>query len=318
METDKRNGVLNSFEATDVKIEPKFSYRFFVFFSFRLNIFEYICKKKIDNFTSFRKHEMRFKLYLSIDKHAFGDRLPFNYQYELSAVIYKILASADQAFAQWLHDNGFTADKKIFKLFSFSRLQIPQYRTEGRFLKILSDTAEWYLSFLPERSTQDFIQGVFREQQFELGNRQARIRCRVQSIEMLPLPQFTEHMSFRTLSPMCLTLKRENGTDEYVAPDHPMAKELIRQNLLDKYKASTGNDFADKNFAFDFAITNQPRSSLITIKADTPQESKIRAFSCDFQLTAPVELMKICYDCGIGSKNSLGFGMVGEIIRKKV
>ena len=110
-ETDKKNGVLNSFEATDVKIEPKFSYRFFVFFSFRLNIFEYICKKKIDNFISFRKHEMRFKLYLSIDKHGFGDRLPFNYQYELSAVIYKILASADQAFAQWLHDNGFTADK---------------------------------------------------------------------------------------------------------------------------------------------------------------------------------------------------------------
>jgi len=261
---------------------------------------------------------MRFKLHLNIDKHTFGDRLPFNYQYELSAVIYKILASADQAFAEWLHDNGFAADKKVFKLFSFSRLQIPQYRTEGRFMKILSDTAEWYLSFLPERSTQEFIQGVFREQQFDLGNRQAHICCRVQSIEMLPLPQFTEQMSFRTLSPMCLTLKRENGTDEYVAPDHPMAKELIRQNLLDKYKASTGKDFPDKNFAFDFAVTNQPRSSLITIKADTPQESKIRAFSCDFQLTAPVELMKICYDCGIGSKNSLGFGMVEDRKEKKI
>ena len=274
-------------------------------------------QKKIDNFISFRKHEMRFKLYLNIDKHTFGNRLPFNYQYELSAVIYKILASADQAFAEWLHDNGFVADKKVFKLFSFSRLQIPQYRTEGSFMKILSDTAEWYLSFLPERSTQEFIQGVFREQQFELGNRQARIRCRVQSIEMLPLPQFTEQMSFRTLSPMCVTLKRENGTDEYVAPDHPMAKELIRQNLLDKYKASTGNDFSNTDFPFDFKVINQPRSSLVTIKADTPQESKIRAFSCNFHLTAPVELMKICYDCGIGSKNSLGFGMVEEMKNEK-
>jgi len=267
-------------------------------------------QKKIDNFISFRKHGMRFKLYLSIDKHTFGNRLPFNYQYELSAVIYKILAGANQAFAEWLHDNGFVSDKKIFKLFSFSRLQIPQYRMEGSFLKILSDTAEWYLSFLPERSTQEFIQGVFREQQFELGNRQARIRCRVQSIEMLSLPLFTEQMSFRTLSPMCLTLKRENGTDEYVAPDHPMAKELIRQNLLDKYKAFTGNDFPNHDAVFDFKVTNQPRSSLVTIKADTPQESKIRAFGCNFQLTAPVELMKICYDCGIGSKNSMGFGMV--------
>ena len=114
---------------------------------------------------------MRFKLFLSIDKRPFGNRLPFNYPYELSAVIYKILANADHAFAEWLHDNGFEADKKVFKLFSFSRLQIPQYRVEGNLLNILSDSAEWYLSFLPERSTQEFFLGVFREQQFELGNR---------------------------------------------------------------------------------------------------------------------------------------------------
>ncbi|MBP8967091.1 MAG: CRISPR-associated endoribonuclease Cas6 [Paludibacteraceae bacterium] len=255
---------------------------------------------------------MRFKITLNIDKNTFDNRLPFNYQYELSAVIYKILAHADHAFAEWLHDNGFAADKKIFKLFSFSRLQIPLYRTEGSFMKILSDTATWYLSFLPERSTQEFIQGIFKEQQFELGNRQARIRCRVQSIELMPSPAFSEPMSFRTLSPMCLTLKRENGTDEYVAPTHPMARELILQNLLDKYKAFTGNDFPNHDAAFDFKVTNQPRSSLVTIKADTPQESKIRAFGCNFQLAAPVELLKIAYDGGIGSKNSLGFGMVEE------
>lgn len=255
---------------------------------------------------------MRFKLFLNIDKRPFGNRLPFNYQYELSAVIYKILANADHAFAEWLHDNGFAADKKVFKLFAFSRLQIPNYRIEGNFLEILSDSATWYLSFLPERSTQEFIQGIFNEQQFELGNRQARIRCRVQSIELMPSPAFSEPMSFRTLSPMCLTLKRENGTDEYVAPTHPMARELILQNLLDKYKAFTGNDFPEKDVAFDFKVTGKPRSSLITIKADTPQESKIRAFGCNFQLTAPVELMKIAYDGGLGSKNSQGFGMMQE------
>jgi CRISPR-associated endoribonuclease Cas6 len=241
---------------------------------------------------------MRFKVSLNIDKNAFGDRLPFNYQYELSAVIYKILSHSDEAFAKWLHDNGFSSDKKQFKLFVFSRLQIPEYRIEGNFLKILSTSANWYISFLPERSTQEFIQGVFREQLFELGNKQARIKCEVSGIELLSPPLFTDQMSFRTLSPMCVTLKRENGTDEYVAPDHLMAKELLRQNLLDKYKAATGNNFPDTDFAFDFKVTNQPRSSLVIIKADTPQESKITAFSCDFQLTAPTELMKICYDCG--------------------
>ncbi|HAL65465.1 MAG TPA: hypothetical protein DCP10_07870 [Bacteroidales bacterium] len=27
-------------------------------------------------------------------------------------------------------------------------------------------------------------------------------------------------------------------------------------------------------------------------------------------MAAPAELLKIAYDCGIGSKNSLGFGMI--------
>jgi CRISPR/Cas system endoribonuclease Cas6 (RAMP superfamily) len=54
---------------------------------------------------------MRFNLFLNIDKHPFGNRLPFKYPYELSAVIYKILAHADREFSQWLHDNGFAAAK---------------------------------------------------------------------------------------------------------------------------------------------------------------------------------------------------------------
>jgi CRISPR-associated endoribonuclease Cas6 len=256
---------------------------------------------------------MRFKITLNIDKRECGDKLPFNYQYECSAVIYKILSKSDSKFSDWLHDNGFLANKKQFKLFTFSRLFIPRFRIEDHMLKIVSDTIEWYISFVPEISTREFIQGIFKEQEFELGNRQARIRCRVQSIERIPPPIFKENMMFETLSPMCLTLKRENGTDEYVAPTHPMARELILQNLLDKYKAFTGNDFPEKNVAFDFEVTGKPRSSLITIKADTPQESKIRGFSCQFTMTAPEEIMQIAYDGGIGGKNSLGFGMIREV-----
>lgn len=37
---------------------------------------------------------MRFKLQLEVNKNVFGNRLPINYQYEQSAVIYRILARA--------------------------------------------------------------------------------------------------------------------------------------------------------------------------------------------------------------------------------
>jgi CRISPR/Cas system endoribonuclease Cas6 (RAMP superfamily) len=44
---------------------------------------------------------MRFKLLLHTSK---GSLLPFNYQYPLSAAIYKIIQRADREFALFLHD----------------------------------------------------------------------------------------------------------------------------------------------------------------------------------------------------------------------
>ena len=116
---------------------------------------------------------MRFKLVLQIDK-KYGNRLPFNYQYEQMDIIYKILSLSSESYANWLHDNGFELDGKQFKLFTYSSLIIPSrwLDKEHGCLHINSDTVEWYISFLPEKSTRQFIQGIFMEQTFQLGNRQ--------------------------------------------------------------------------------------------------------------------------------------------------
>ena len=147
---------------------------------------------------------MRFKLSLHIDKSVFGDKLPLNYTYELSSVVYKIFSKSDKEFAVWLHENGFSSGNKKFKLFTFSRLHVPLFRIEGEFMHILSDTVEWQISFLPERSTLEFISGVFQNQTFELGTRQANVRFNVYEISVMPPPIFTETMEFETLSPICI------------------------------------------------------------------------------------------------------------------
>ena len=72
---------------------------------------------------------MRFNITLRVNAQKFGRRLPINYQYEMSAAIYKILSSGSGEYAQWLHDNGFTLEKgKQFKLFTFSHLNVPERR----------------------------------------------------------------------------------------------------------------------------------------------------------------------------------------------
>lgn len=256
---------------------------------------------------------MRFKLTLQADKDTFGNKIPLSYSYELSSLTYRILSTSDAAFSEWLHENGFQSGNKRFKLFTFSRLHIPQYRIENDCVRILSDTVEWQISFLPERSTQEFICGVFQNQTFELGTRYANVRFSVREISVLPSPEFAKTMELETLSPICISLRRENGKVDYLAPDHPEAVLLIRQNLLNKYYAFHGKDYDESVFDFGFEVLSKPKSVLVTIKAGTPQETRVRGFMCRFRMTAPVELMKVAYDAGVGEKGSTGFGMIREI-----
>ncbi|MDO5524000.1 MAG: CRISPR-associated endoribonuclease Cas6 [Bacteroidia bacterium] len=252
---------------------------------------------------------MRFRLILTIEKNTLGNRIPMNYQYECSALIYKILSKSDKDFSAWLHENGFQAGNKKFKLFTFSRLYVPSYRVDGEFMQILSDTVEWQISFLPERSTQEFIQGIFQNQTFELGTRRANVRFSVQEISVLPQPVFAGTMAFETLSLICVSLRRENGKVDYLSPDNPEAAPLIRQNLLNKYFAFYGKEYNSK-FDFDFEVLSKPKSVLVTIKVGTPQETRVRGFMCRFRMTAPAELMKVAYETGVGEKGSTGFGML--------
>ena len=106
---------------------------------------------------------MRFKITLQVNSRAFGRSLPLNYMYELSSAVYRILSKSNVDYSSWLHGNGFEADHKRFKLFTFSRFVIPRYEIdkENQRLNILSDEIDWYIAFLPEKSTRQFIEGVF-------------------------------------------------------------------------------------------------------------------------------------------------------------
>jgi CRISPR/Cas system endoribonuclease Cas6 (RAMP superfamily) len=48
--------------------------------------------------------------------------LPLNYRHAVAAMIYATLGQASTTFAARLHDTGFNADGRNFKLFTFSRL----------------------------------------------------------------------------------------------------------------------------------------------------------------------------------------------------
>ena len=255
---------------------------------------------------------MRFKLTLHVDKKAFGNILPLNYQYELSAFIYKAIAQADRDYSLWLHENGFKLFGRPFKLFAFSNLLIPQYKIDkehGR-IRIECDRIEWLVSFLPETSTEKFAFGLFSEQVFQIGDRKSAVQFRIERIELIPTPVFQSTMEFRTLSPVCIPFKGEGERyPTYLSPEAPEASGIILNNLQSKYHTFYGKPY-EKEFDFRFEVTSRPKPKLITIKTGTPEASNIRGFMFDFRMKAPEELMRIVLDAGLCEKNSMGFGMV--------
>lgn len=260
---------------------------------------------------------MRFKLNLS-NTHKLGKRLPINCQYELSASIYHILGNSNNTFSNWLHENGFIlSNGKRFKLFTFSRLKPEKFKIlrQSNQMELLSDKVEWQISFLPERSTKEFVEGLFQKQVFEVGNKRSTVQFQVEHIEVLPSPGFTNIMTFEALSPISVSYRLEDGRDTYpqTAKEYsnaPWVRERLLQNLLDKYEAFYGTPYEGDRF-FDMMTLTEPKSALVTIKAGTPQETKVRGFLCRIALHCPAELMRIAYESGLGEGNSQGFGCLG-------
>lgn len=259
---------------------------------------------------------MRFHIILRVK----GSRrlLPLNYQYELSAATYHILASANEEFAEWLHENGFRMDNgKQFKLFTFSRLNPEKFRIlrQSNQLELLSDKVEWQISFLPEHSTQNFVEGLFQKRVFEVGNKQSVVQFQVDSIEMLPSPEFTDMMTFEALSPIFVSKKLDDGRDYYPQnaeefANAPWVRERLFKNLLDKYEAFYGKEFEGERF-FEMMTLTDPKSVLVSIKANTRYETRVRGFRCRLALHCPADLLRIAYESGLGEGNSQGFGCLG-------
>lgn len=256
---------------------------------------------------------MRFKITLNVQSHVLGRELPINYSYECSAAIYRILSHSDKDYSLWLHENGFISGGKRFKLFTFSNLIVPQYGIDKQRQRLIlkSDTVEWYISFLPEKSTQQFIEGVFRQQSFRIADRVSGVEFQVREVQVMPPLDYKEEMYFETLSPVCVSKRRDDGKSEYLSPSDPSYVRGLLTGLLARYEAYYGKAYEGETYC-DFQVLNKPKPVLVKIKADTPQQTFVRGYRYKFKVRLPEALMRIGYESGWGEKGAIGFGMIGE------
>ncbi len=251
---------------------------------------------------------MRVRLQLSIKRG--GNALPINYQYPIAAWIYKTLHLANPEFSQWLHEQGYSYEKRKFKLFTFSPIKFENYLIQKDRIIAQTPNCSITLSFLLPEAVKHFVSGCFKNQHFGLGDKISQVDFEVKAIEIESPVELGTVARFRSLSPICVSEPVErNGklTSQYLSPDDTGYEKRLFDNLSEKYlsanegaKELTGN--------CKLKVLSAPKSKLITIKQGTSDESKVRGYQYDFEIEAPKELIEVGYYAGFGSMNSMGMG----------
>ena len=248
---------------------------------------------------------MRIKITCDIGE---GICLPINYNYFLAGAIYRFLRESDPEYADFLHQEGYELENRHFKLFTFSQLMAKRREIRGEQIHFHSPLT-WYVSSSQEPFLENFAAALMGAGILKIE----RHRLRVRDVEVLRQPRFGSQMTFRCLSPITMSTKRERdgqlGT-HYCLPDDPQFSELVRQNLIRKYEAVYRHPPTEKSFAmtFDQAYIDKKEgrvTRLIDFKG-----TKIRGVFSPFHVIGTPELIHIGYECGFGDKNSMGFGMV--------
>ena len=236
-----------------------------------------------------------------------GITLPINYNHLLAGVIYRFLAESDPEYASFLHEEGYRAAEKRFKLFTFSQLMAERRRITGERIHFRS-TLMWSVSSPVERFLTHFADTLLTEGQLSLAQHQLPIR----DVTIPRIPRFRSEMHFRCLSPITMSTKRERDGKQvthYCMPDDPELSELIRQNLIRKHDAIHGRAPHDDTLSFAFDKTYIDRRQGRVTRLIDYKGIKIRGILCPFRVTGSDSLIQIGYECGFGDKNSAGFGM---------
>ena len=248
---------------------------------------------------------MRIKIICHVGR---GVCLPINYNYLLTSVIYRFLELSAPEYAHFLHEDGYSAGDKRLKLFTFSQLMARKREIVGDQICFRSQIT-WYVSSPQETFLGAFALALMNQGTLQIGSTQLRVR----DVEIPRTPSFHPRMTFRCLSPITMSTKRERDGKlvmHYCLQEEPEFSELVRQNLIRKYQTIHQRKPQDDSFAMEFdAEYIRKRKGRIT-RLVRYKDVDIRGVLCPFHASGSPELMFVGYECGFGDKNSAGFGMV--------
>lgn len=234
-----------------------------------------------------------------------GLTLPIDYNHMIQSAIYY---SIDPMLAARLHDQGFIADGRVFRLFCFSRLmgpfQMDKSAGEITFTRhIRLEISSPVIDFI-----QSLANGLLRADKWRLGPTSVDII----EVSVEPMKLDDDSIIVRTLSPVTVysTMLRPDGRKYtvYFQPGDPDYDSMITANLQKKYKAYWAKQAPEGMVRVK--ARGQVKMNLLQYKGTV-----IKGYSGILQLDGPKELLQMAVDGGLGSKNAQGCGFI-EVLKR--
>jgi CRISPR-associated endoribonuclease Cas6 len=174
---------------------------------------------------------------------------------------------------------------------------------------IQSERIGLIFSTVPDFAIAPLVSETFQDTTFLLGDRISQVFFQLENIDQLPEPEFTDKMTFRTLSPLHLTQKIPGRKNElYLSPGEAEYQEIFYENLQRKFSLLNGYNHPLNPPAGKFKLRSPVTRKGITIQSDTAGQTKLIGYQLRFRLQADPGLIRAGYYLVFGERNHLGFG----------
>lgn len=244
--------------------------------------------------------------------------VPLTYNYMIHGAIYRLLSQSSQEFTKWLHQKGFITDEgRAMKLFTFSKLFFEKLRVEKDVIRAQGWCKLLFSTPIDDKIITNIIMGMLSNNFLTLADRLYKTDFLINKITTLPYPDFGTADYIMLSATTSSTMREYNGklSTYYYRPGDKELHSSLEKNLLSKFKLVTGKAYSGElHISLDQDYLESRRgkgvSKLITIKRGSGEETKVKAFISPLKIIGTKEIKKVAYDCCIGEKNSMGFGMI--------
>lgn len=259
---------------------------------------------------------MRFKISLEVLSQVSGNVLPIGYQYELYRKFHELITLSQSHYESWLEANGLTtqiADEQA--IYSVSNFYIPKLYVENDRLTIQVPRIQFWVSFLPEIGTREFLEDVLRDQIFAVGDEFSSVSFQITEIEDISPVFYNDSMDYQSLSPIVIQGVRENGTKEFLPPSNPCFADFMYQDLVERWERYYQRPFNGIR-GYNFYLLAPERRKSMSILVDSPVPVKLIGYMIKFRIEMDPMLQEFAYVCGLGDQLKLGFGYI-ELLKKR-